>query len=272
MKQEFSLAQLTVLNASPVELATIASETGYDYFSMRQIYMGLPEEPDFDLSKNKKLKRETKRVMEETGIRLLDIELARIVDNIDIMLYEPAMQTAQELNGKHVISSIWTENKELYMERFAQLCDLAAQYELTVELEYVPIASVRNLSEVIEVLEEVNRENAGILVDIHHFHRAGDKTKDLAELPRSWFHMVHLCDATSKIPANFEEMTRILREDRSYLGEGGIDVKSILSCIPNVPYSIELPKLDFTSKYGYKLHAEKCIETSKKYLGINVNE
>ena len=65
MAQEFSLAQLTVLNASPAELATIASQAGYDYFSMRQIYMGLPEEPDFDLSKNKQLMAETKRVMEE---------------------------------------------------------------------------------------------------------------------------------------------------------------------------------------------------------------
>ena len=61
----------------PPELAKIADETGYDFFSMRQIYMGLPEEPDFDLSKNKKLLSETKAVMANTGIRLLDIELAR---------------------------------------------------------------------------------------------------------------------------------------------------------------------------------------------------
>ncbi len=38
-------------------MALIASNAGYDYFSMRQIYMGLPEEPDFDLSKTKTSKR-----------------------------------------------------------------------------------------------------------------------------------------------------------------------------------------------------------------------
>jgi len=269
MTQEFSLAQLTLLNASPVELATIASETGYDYFSMRQIYMGLPEEPDYDLSKNKKLLKETKHVMDETGIRLLDIELARIVDDVDPVKYEPAFLTASELGGKHIISSIWTDNRDLYMARFAKLCDLAAQYGLSVELEYVPIAAVRNLAAAVEVLIEVNRENAGILVDIHHFHRAGDKPEALAALPRNWFHMVHLCDAVVEIPTDIDEMKRILREDRSYLGEGGIDIKSILYSLPQVPYSIELPKLSMISKYGYKEHAKRCLDTSKKYLGID---
>jgi sugar phosphate isomerase/epimerase len=268
MKQEFSLAQLTVLLASPSELATIAAETGYDFFSMRQIYMGLPEEPDYDLSKNKKLLAETKAVMANTGIRLLDIELARIVSKINPAKYEPAFATAAELGGKSVISSIWTENRDLYISRFAQVCDLAAQYGLTVELEYVPIAAVKNLAGVVDVLNEVQRQNAGILVDIHHFYRAGDNPEDLARLPRKWFHMVHLCDAKAEIPTNLDEMKRILREERDYPGEGGIDIKSILTKIPPVPYSIELPKRSFSDKYGYKEHARKCLELSNKYLNI----
>jgi len=268
MKQVFSLAQLTVLHASPPELAQIAAETGYDFYSMRQIYMGLPEEPDFDLSKNKRLLAETKAVMADTCISLLDIELARIVSEIDPAMYEPAFAIAAELGGKSVISSIWTENKDLYLSRFAQVCDLAAQYGLTVELEYVPIAAVKNLAGVVDVLNQVNRQNAGILVDIHHFHRAGDNPENLARLPRKWFHMVHLCDAKAEIPANLDEMKHILREDREYLGEGGIDIKSILANIPQVPYSIELPKTSYSDKYGYKEHAKKCLESSKMYLNI----
>ena len=268
MKQEFSLAQLTVLHASPPELAEIAAETGYDYFSMRQIYMGLPEEPNFDLSKNKKLLLETKAVMANTGIRLLDIELARIVCEIDPAKYEPAFATAAELGGKGVISSIWTENRDIYLSRFTQVCNLAAQYGLTVELEYVPVSAVKDLAGVVEVLNQVNRQNAGILVDIHHFQRAGDNPEDLASLPRKWFHMVHLCDVKAEIPTNLDEMKRIMREDRDYPGEGGVDIKSILANIPQVPYSIELPKISFSDKYGYKEHARKCLDSSKKYLDI----
>src|SRR6266511_2511821 len=89
---------------------------------------------------------ETKAVMANTGIRLLDIELARIVFEIDPAKYEPAFATAAELGGKSVISSIWNENRDLYLSRFAQVCDLAAQYGLSVELEYVPISAVKNLA------------------------------------------------------------------------------------------------------------------------------
>jgi len=269
MKQEFSLAQLTILNASPVEMAAIASETGYDYFSMRQIYMGLPEEPDYDLSKNKRLLKETKTVMANTGIRLLDVELARIVENVDPSNYEPAFATCAELGGKHVLSSIWTDDKTVQLDHFAKVCDLAKQYGLTVELEYVPIASVKNLAAALNVLNLVNRSNAGIMIDIHHFHRAGDTVEALSQVPNELFHMLHLCDAPVEIPSDPDEMRRIMREARDYPGEGGIDIKSILSVIPFVPYSIELPKKSVSDIYGYREHAKRCLETSKAYLAVN---
>lgn len=65
----FSLAQLTVLKTSPAEIARIAANCGYDYVSMRQIYMGLPGEPDYDLSKNRALMKETKQIFADTGDR-----------------------------------------------------------------------------------------------------------------------------------------------------------------------------------------------------------
>jgi sugar phosphate isomerase/epimerase len=272
MQLKFSLAQLTVLKTSPPEIAQIAADCGYDYVSMRQIYMGLPEEPDYDLSKNKKLMAETKAVFAATGIKLLDIELARIFDDMDVKRYEPAMETAAQLGGKHVLSSIWTLNREYAIERFADVCDLAKQYGLTVELEYVPIAGVRTLQSTVDVLRKVNRPNAGILIDIHHFHRAQDDPKELSKLPKEWFHMAHLCDAPVEIPTEQTEMVRILREARSYVGEGGIDIASILNAIPAVPYSIELPNLQRVEEFGYKEHARRCLESAKSYCELHLKD
>ena len=263
---QFSLAQLTVLKTSPAEISRIAAEAGYDFVSMRQIYLGLPEEPDYDLSKNKKLMDETKAVFAETGIKLLDIELARIFVGMDVKKYEPAMATARELGGRHVLSSIWTDKREYALEKFAEVCDLAKEYGLTVDLEYVPIAAVKTLAESVEVLRTVNRTNAGLLIDAHHFHRAGDSPEELKKLPREWFHLVHICDAPGEIPSDRDEMTRILREERSYLGEGGIDVAAILRALPEVPCSIELPNLKNAARYGYSGHARRCLESAKTYL------
>jgi len=50
LKQEYSLAHLTVLGCTPPEMTYIAARAGYDYVSIRLISMGLPREPRTMLS------------------------------------------------------------------------------------------------------------------------------------------------------------------------------------------------------------------------------
>jgi sugar phosphate isomerase/epimerase len=266
MTKKFSIAHLTAMECPPPELTYIAGRTGYDYVSLRPIYMGLPGEPDYALAHNKKMFNETKKALQETGVKLLDIELARIHHDIDPKTYEPAFEAGAELGASHVLSSIWTDDRNAYMERFQEVCELADKYGLTVDLEFVPIASVRTLAGAVEVLETVNEKNAGLMIDAHHFHRSGDNPEDLKKLPREWFHYFHLCDAPGAEPESEEEMTRILREERLYLGEGGIDVKSMTDSIPEVPYSLELPNIKRAKELGYEEFARRCLLSAKEYF------
>jgi sugar phosphate isomerase/epimerase len=272
MEPQFSLAYLTVVNTPPPEMTYIAANAGYDFVSLRPIYMGLQGEPNFSLASNKTLFLETKNALKNTGLQLLDIELARIADGIDPVQYEPELEMSAELGARHVLSSIWTNNKEEAIEKFAKLCDLAAQYGLTVELEYVPIASVSNLAEALEILNTVKKDNAGLMIDIHHFHRANDKVEDLKNVPSKWFRFLHLCDAPGEIPEDKEEMIRIVREGRSYVGEGGIDVASIVKSIPQVPYSIELPNKQQIDLIGKEEFARLCLLKAKEYLAKNFQQ
>lgn len=266
MAKEFSLAHLTVLGCSPPEMTYIAARAGYDFVSFRPIYMGLPGEPNYALAENKKMLRQTKAALTETGVKLLDIELARICDGINPKRYLPAMEVAAELGGRHVLSSIWTNDRNYYIESFAELCELAKPFGLTIELEFVPIASVSNLAGTLDVLRTAKQVNAGLMIDIHHFHRSGDKVEDLDEVPREWFRYLHLCDAPGEIPASREEVTHILREERLYLGEGGIDVASIVNRLPEIPYSIELPHTKRVQELGYEEFARRCLLMAKNYL------
>ena len=266
MAKQFSLAYLTVLGCPPDEMIEIAARTGYDFVSLRPIYMGLPGEPNYSLADNKELMQKTKRALSDTGIKLLDIELARIYDGVDPKRYLPSMEAAAELGGRHVLSSIWTDDRNFAVERFAELCDLAKPLGLTVELEFVPIASVSTLAGVLDVLHTVKRDNAGVMLDMHHFHRSGDKVEDLDAIPREWFRFFHLCDAPVEIPTSKEEMTRILREARLYVGEGGIDIASVVNRIPEVPYSIELPNTKRSQELGYEEFARRCLESAKAYF------
>ena len=269
MAQQYSLAHLTVLGCAPPEMTYIAARAGYDFVSIRPIYMGLPGEPNYALAENPQMLRQTKRALADTGVRVHDIELARIHDDMYPTKYLPAMEVAAELGAKAVLSSIWTNQREYAIEKFGEVCDLAKTFGLTVDLEYVPIAGVNTLAGAVDVLRTAQRGNAGLMIDVHHFHRALDKPADLDGLPREWFHFAHLCDAQGEIPADRAEMTRILREERLYVGEGGIPVADILNRLPEMVYSIELPHLARAREFGYAEHAFRCLESAKAYAAAN---
>ena len=106
MKQEFSLAHLTVLGCAPPEMTYIAARAGYDYVSIRPIYMGLPGEPNYALAEKRELLRQTKAALNSTGVRLHDIELARIFDGVDVKSYYRRWRLRPN-SAAAVLSSIW---------------------------------------------------------------------------------------------------------------------------------------------------------------------
>lgn len=269
VKHEFSLAHLTVMGCPPPEMIYVAARAGYDYVSLRTIFMGLPGEPNYGLAHNPGLLAQTRRALESTGVRLHDIELARVKDGVDPRSYVPEFEVAAELGARAVLSSIWSPDRAFHLDTFGEICDLAKPFGLTVDLESVPIATIRDLAGAVDVLRTVRRDNAGLMIDTHHFHRARDRAADLAALPREWFHFAQICDAPAEIPADRDEMIHVLREARLYLGEGGIDVADILRQIPSVPYSIELPHLQRAHELGYAEHAFRCLETAKAYLAAH---
>lgn len=266
---KFSLAHLTVLGCAPPEMIYIAARAGYDYVSIRPIYMGLPGEPNYALAENKEMFKQTQKALDDTGIKIHDIELARVTDEIDPKVYLPAFKVSAELGATNVLSSIWTSNRDIYLEKFAKICDLAKSLGMKVDLEYVPIAGVKDLAGAVDVLKTVNRDNAGLMIDAHHFQRAKDKVEDLDALPREWFHFAHLCDAPAEIPTQREELIRIMREDRLYAGEGGIDIAAIFNRLPEMVYSIELPNGKRAREFGFAEHAYRCLETAKTYFAAH---
>lgn len=264
--QQYSLAYLTLLGCPPPEMTYIAGRAGYDFVSLRPIYMGLPNEPNFDLAANPQLLAQTRTALKSTGVRLLDIELARIQDGLNPKQYEPALTVGAELGAKHVISSIWTDNRAFAVDCYARLCEMARPLGLTIDLEFVTFASVKNLQQAVEVLQAVKAPNGGLLVDTLHFSRSRVTLDELRAVPREWMHFAHVCDGPPGIPATNEELIRVAREARLSPGEGGIDVAGILGRLPPVPYSLEIPNLARSKELGFAEHAFRCLRDTRRYV------
>ena len=267
--QQFSLAHLTVLGCAPPEMTYIAARAGYDFVSYRIISMHLPNEPNYGLAENKEMLRQAKTALNGTGLKVHDIELARIQDGVDLKSYVPALETAAELGARQVITSIWTPERNYAIDRLAELCDLGKKVGLTMNLEFVTWANVTNLQEAIAVCRAVKRENCGLLIDTLHFNRSRVRLEELDAVPREWFHFAHVCDAPKEIPSTNEGLIHAGREERLYVGEGGIDVAAIVNRLPEVPYSLEIPNLARVKELGYAEHAWRCLQTAKRYFSAH---
>lgn len=267
MPHKFSLAHLSVLSCAPPEMAYIAAMAGYDYISIRPIFMGLKDEPNYDLANNPKMLKDTKTALKETGIGVHDIELAKIEKGRDVKQYEPAMAVAAELGAQAVLSSVWTDDKEFYTEQFAQLCDIAQKYNLTVNLEFVTWANIFNLKGAKKLLDAVDKDNARIMIDTLHFHRSRVSYEELAEIPQKYFHFAHLCDAPGVIPDTKEELVHTGRDERLYVGEGEISIAEIIKYLPEgITFSLEIPHLERVKVLGNAEHARRCLLSAKEYL------
>jgi len=240
---------------------------GYDYVSIRNIFMGLKGELNYDLSGKNNLYKLTKRALIDTGMRINDVELAMIRDDRDVSSYESALEVAAELGATDVISSIWTSNENYYIEQFSKLCDIAAQYNLFVNLEFVTWANVNNLKGVKKVISTVNKNNAGYLIDTLHFYRSKVQLSELDEIPEKKFRIAHICDGPEEIPTDKEDLIFTGRDARLYVGEGVIDINAIIKKLPeDIILEIELPHIQRVKDYGYTEHAKRCLETARKYF------
>lgn len=268
MGKQFSLAHLTVLGCTPPEMIYIASRAGYDFVSLRLIPMGVPGERACH-PEDKAMIRQTKVALDETGVKFLDLELARIVADIEPKAYEPAMEVAAELGARHLIASAWTsdpDDRDFLVERYGEICDLARTFGLTVELEFPTFSRLTNLQAAADIVRDANRPNGGILIDTLYFHLSRVGLGELEALPSEWLHFLHVCDTIRDIPATREGMVHIARDERLYLGEGCIDFSAIFDRLPDIPFSIELPNAKMVKALGYEGHARRCLETAKQYM------
>ena len=272
MTKQYSLAHLTVLKVPPPEMVHLAQRAGYDFISPRIIPIGSPGEPRYALAENKALLRETRSALAATGIKVHDIELARIVDGLDPTSYLPAFEVAAELGAPCILGSAWTTDRNFVVECYAALCDLAKPFGLTVDFEFPSFSAVTDLRDALGVLRAADRENCGIMVDTLYMAYSRIALEELDAIPRRWFHFAHLCDAPAEIPPTREGMIHVAREARLYVGDGGIDIAGILNRMPEIPYSLELPNDRRVEELGCEEHARRCVQSAKRYFALHPRE
>ena len=265
----FSLAHLTLINCTPAELVYVAARAGYDAVSPRFIPMNVPGEfAHSPVEKSQVLA--TKTALATTGLKVLDIEIARITEDCDPRTFEPALELGGELGARHMIMSAWTarrDDRSFLLDVYAETCDLAAPYGLTVDLEFPTFSRLRTLDEALDIVRAADRPNGGILVDTLYLHLSRVDIGELLHVPPEWLHFLHISDCLPGIADTREGMIQLARDARLYPGEGWIDFSGIIERCPPMNYSIELPNQSRVAELGFEEHARRCLSHAKRTFG-----
>jgi sugar phosphate isomerase/epimerase/4-hydroxyphenylpyruvate dioxygenase-like putative hemolysin len=265
-RHDYSLAHLTALSLSPPELVDAAADAGYRYVGLRLTRV-TQQEPHYPLATDPALMHRTKVRLAATGIEVLDIELARISPERTPRDYVRFLEAGAELGARHVITQLPDPDRARKTARFAELCELARPYGLTVDLEFPSWTETPDLREAARILRAADQPNAGMLVDLLHFARSGSSIADLRQLPAHWFHFAHVCDAPAGVPPTNDELIHTARFERLFPGEGGIDVRGILDALPpGLPYALEIPRATLVAQVGAKEHARRAIGAAREHL------
>jgi sugar phosphate isomerase/epimerase len=268
MKHDYSLAHLTVLSLSPPQVVAVAARHGYRYVGLRMTRV-TPTEVLYDLAHDKTLMAITKQRLADTGVEVLDTELFRMDPKIEPEDYIAELNATAELGAKNIIAQLPDPDRERATARFARLCDLAKPLGIFVSLEFPHWTQTGTLEEAARVVRAVNRNNAGILVDMLHFGRSDSSLEALASLPREWFRFVHVCDAAKEVPPAIDGIIHTARDERQFPGEGKMNVRNVLACLPqNIPYALEIPHKTLTEALGPEEVARLAILVARNHLDV----
>lgn len=236
-----SLAPLTVLELDPAELVVCAAGAGYDAVGLRLV-RATPQEPLRPTIGRTPLIRETKRRLDDSGLRLLDIEVLRLRPETNVRAdFEAFLETGAFLGATDILVTGNDPDHHRTADNLAELALLAADFGLTPNLEPMPWTEVQDLRQGVAIAGAC-QANVGLLVDAIHYDRAGNTPAELAALPREWIRYAQICDAPAERPAGVAEMMRQGRSARLVPGAGGIDLISMLRALPaEIPISVEAP-------------------------------
>ena len=241
MQRAIGLAALTVLELAPPDIVSCASQAGYDFVGLR-LLPATEAETRYPIVGDTPMVRETAKRLADTGLHVLDIELFRLTPDTDVRDYRAALETGARLGAREALVAGNDPDPLRLVDRFGAFCALAAEVGMGAGLEPMPWTDVRDFVQGARIVEEVDRDNAGLVIDPIHFDRAGSHPDQIALVPTRRLRYMQLCDAPAERPADIETVIHQARAERLMPGDGGLDLRGILRAVPaDIPVSVEVP-------------------------------
>jgi sugar phosphate isomerase/epimerase len=251
--REVGIDHLTMLDVSPPELVNVAREAGFDSVGLR-VAATAPNEQPWPMTTSSSMLEETIRRLDDTGIRVLDVEVVRLRPDTRRGDYERVLEVGAWLGARYLSVNSDDPDIERASDTFAAMTAAARHYGLRPVIEPITYTQMSNLQEALYVAERSG--GGGILLDALHFQRYGGKLEDLRSVDPQLLSYIQLCDAPLASPTRLPRPRKLPRgqstdggdlqlESRAMRllpGDGELPRSEILAALPTgIPVSVEAP-------------------------------
>jgi sugar phosphate isomerase/epimerase len=207
---------------------------------------------------------ELSRVLSDTGMSVLDIEVIRIGNEAPGATAQ-LFDAASALSARTMLTVSDSPDRGATIDRLGELADEAASRNLRISLEFMVFTSIRTLADAVSIVRELNHPAVGILPDALHMDRSNSTVVDLAAARRLIAH-AQLCDALAVAPVGNDALLEEARFVRSMPGEGELDLAAFLGAIGGAPISVEVQSRALQSSLDPAAVAQRAYDSARRVL------
>jgi len=256
------VGHLTMLDVAPPDWVSLAAQTGFDAVGIRVAAVGPTEQP-WPMTAGSTMLAETRRRLDDTGVRVLDVELIRLTPESDPGGYESLFDSGARLGASFVNVMADDPDLDRIRDNFARIAESAGSYGLRPVIEPMAYMRVSSLADAIFV---AHGSGGGVTVDPLHLRRVGATLDQIRAIDRELLLYYQLCDAPLEGPTGLPRPASLPRGQsvegvsdaqlearalRLMPGEGELALEKLVAAMPDdIPVSVEAPNLQLTAELG----------------------
>lgn len=258
-----ALASGVVPEFGPVETIEAAAASGFDA-------VGLWVEPEHWTSDTI---RESKAVLADSGLELLDVEVIWLKPDSDMSLHKRSIDIGAELGARNVLCVSSYPDMGATAARLTELCRHAEGSGIRVALEFGIFTEVKTIEMALVVLDQVAHPLRALLIDPIHVDRSGCTPAQIAAVPRTLLPYAQFCDAPAARPNpnDFDAIITDAIDLREQCGAGALPLAEIYAALPaDIPLSIELRSKALREGYpDPSARAKAVADATRVWLNAN---
>ncbi|GGE13332.1 inosose isomerase [Marinithermofilum abyssi] len=153
----------------------------------------------------------------------------------------------------------YSQIKEETVRVLNELADLAQPHGVKLALEFCgyPNCSVNTFGQAYEIVEEVNRDDMGLVLDCFHFHAMNSNMEDLEKADPNKIFVFHIDDCEDLPVGSLRDHHRV------WPGEGAIKLESILGTLKGIGYR-EMVSIELFRPEYWEWEVEQIIKVAKE--------